>query len=75
MLFPTLFVVPVFLIAALTLLGTRVKILRRYERAAVFTLGRFQKVRDPGLVLLITLSKKWCEWICVFGTSRSPARM
>jgi len=30
-----------------------IKILREYERAVVFTLGRFQKVKGPGLVLLI----------------------
>jgi len=30
-----------------------VRILRQYERAVVFTLGRFQKVKGPGLVLLI----------------------
>jgi regulator of protease activity HflC (stomatin/prohibitin superfamily) len=30
-----------------------VKILREYERAVVFTLGRFQKVKGPGLVILI----------------------
>jgi regulator of protease activity HflC (stomatin/prohibitin superfamily) len=30
-----------------------VKILRQYERAVVFTLGRFQAVKGPGLVLLI----------------------
>ena len=30
-----------------------VKILRQYERAVVFTLGRFQGVKGPGLVLLI----------------------
>jgi regulator of protease activity HflC (stomatin/prohibitin superfamily) len=30
-----------------------VKILRQYERAVVFTLGRFEKVKGPGLVLLI----------------------
>ena len=29
------------------------EILREYERAVVFTLGRFQKVKGPGLVLLI----------------------
>jgi regulator of protease activity HflC (stomatin/prohibitin superfamily) len=43
-------------IAALILLfGTlsAVKILRQYERAVVFTLGRFDKVKGPGLVLLI----------------------
>jgi hypothetical protein len=30
-----------------------VRILREYERAVVFTLGRFEKVRGPGLVLLV----------------------
>jgi len=30
-----------------------VKILREYERAVVFTLGRFQRVQGPGLVLLV----------------------
>ncbi|MDR3374611.1 MAG: slipin family protein [Ancalomicrobiaceae bacterium] len=30
-----------------------VRILRQYERAVVFTLGRFEGVRGPGLVLLI----------------------
>jgi regulator of protease activity HflC (stomatin/prohibitin superfamily) len=30
-----------------------VKILREYERAVVFTFGRFQKVMGPGLVILI----------------------
>ena len=35
------------------LIGATVKILRQYERAVVFTLGRFQRVKGPGLVLLI----------------------
>jgi regulator of protease activity HflC (stomatin/prohibitin superfamily) len=38
---------------ALLVLTTAVKILRQYERAVVFTLGRFEAVRGPGLVLLI----------------------
>ena len=38
---------------ALALIRATVKILREYERAVVFTLGRFQKVKGPGLVLLI----------------------
>ena len=29
------------------------KILREYERAVVFTLGRFERVKGPGLVLLL----------------------
>jgi len=30
-----------------------VRVLREYERAVVFTLGRFEKVKGPGLVILI----------------------
>jgi len=35
----------------ITLITASVKILREYERAVVFTLGRFQKVKGPGLGL------------------------
>lgn len=44
---------PIALVVILTLIMASVKILREYERAVVFTLGRFQKVKGPGLVLLI----------------------
>jgi regulator of protease activity HflC (stomatin/prohibitin superfamily) len=46
-------VLPIFLIAAFLVITATVKILREYERAVVFTLGRFQRVKGPGLVLLI----------------------
>ena len=48
-----MFVIPVVLIVAFGLITATVKILRQYERAVVFTLGRFQGVKGPGLVLLI----------------------
>ena len=35
------------------LLATSIRILREYERGVVFTLGRFWKVKGPGLVLLL----------------------
>ena len=40
-------------VAVILLLAVAVKILREYERAVVFTLGRFSRVRGPGLVLLV----------------------
>jgi regulator of protease activity HflC (stomatin/prohibitin superfamily) len=40
-------------IIALFCAGRTVKILREYERAVVFTLGRFSGVKGPGLVILI----------------------
>ena len=44
---------PFILIIGLFLLSSTVKVLREYERAVVFNLGRFQRVKGPGLVLLI----------------------
>ena len=46
-------IIPVVVVAAFILVTATIKILREYERAVVFTLGRFQKVKGPGLVLLI----------------------
>src|SRR5690554_4968513 len=42
------------LIAALVviLLYNTIKVLKEYERGVVFFLGRFQKVKGPGLILL-----------------------
>ena len=51
--FLSLSIIPAILFVALILITASVKILREYERAVVFTLGRFQKVKGPGLVLLI----------------------
>jgi regulator of protease activity HflC (stomatin/prohibitin superfamily) len=44
---------PLAVIVVVVLLFSAVKILRQYERAVVFTLGKFQGVKGPGLVLLI----------------------
>jgi regulator of protease activity HflC (stomatin/prohibitin superfamily) len=48
-----LYITPAVLLTAFVLIGASVRILREYERGVVFTLGRFQKVKGPGLVLLI----------------------
>jgi regulator of protease activity HflC (stomatin/prohibitin superfamily) len=50
----------VFPVAVLLLIlfGMSVRILREYERAVVFQLGRFWKVKGPGLVLLIPAVQK-----------------
>jgi regulator of protease activity HflC (stomatin/prohibitin superfamily) len=48
--------IPIFslpLVVILALLATAIRILREYERGVVFTLGRFWKVKGPGLVILI----------------------
>jgi len=48
-----LYAVPVALALLLFVVTASVKILREYERAVVFTLGRFQRVKGPGLILMI----------------------
>lgn len=47
------YALPLIAFFALSLFITSVKVLREYERAVVFHLGRFRKVKGPGLVLLI----------------------
>jgi regulator of protease activity HflC (stomatin/prohibitin superfamily) len=50
-LFPNLVTVAIALIALL--LFSAIKILREYERGVIFFLGRFQKVKGPGLIIVI----------------------
>ena len=45
---------PFVCFVVVVLLFASVRILREYERAVVFTLGRFERVKGPGVVLLIT---------------------
>ena len=51
----TSFIILYILIFVLALLALSIRILREYERAVVFTLGRFSGVRGPGLILIIPL--------------------
>ena len=46
------FLAPIILVIAL-LLALSVRIMREYERAVMFTLGRFTGVKGPGLILMI----------------------
>jgi regulator of protease activity HflC (stomatin/prohibitin superfamily) len=52
MLFSTLYLIPVVAVAAFVFIRATFKVLREYERAVVFTFGRFQRVKGPGLILL-----------------------
>ena len=42
-----------FLILLLFVLANSLRVLREYERAVVFRLGRFVGARGPGLIILI----------------------
>lgn len=44
---------PVIIVLLLVLLVASLRILREYDRAVVFTLGRFTGVKGPGLIILI----------------------
>ena len=45
-------------VLALVILPQIIKIMREYERAVVFRLGKFHKVKGPGLILLIPFIDK-----------------
>src|ERR1039458_4769066 len=47
------YLIPLALFVVIVCLAASVRILLEYERSVVFTLGRFQKVKGPGLVLLM----------------------
>lgn len=49
----SLYVIPIALILAFVIIQASVRILREYERAVVFTLGRFQSVMGPGLMFMV----------------------
>lgn len=50
------YMAPVFLLLAIII--SAVRILREYERGVIFFLGRFQKVKGPGLIIVIPLIQK-----------------
>ena len=43
----------IFGVAVILLLSQMIKILKEYERGVVFFLGRFKKVKGPGLIILV----------------------
>jgi len=51
--FTPLALTPFIVVIVLVFIASAVKILRQYQRAVVFTLGKFDGVKGPGLVLLI----------------------
>ncbi|WP_022727295.1 slipin family protein [Fodinicurvata sediminis] len=51
--FLDLIIYPVIAVLLLVLLAASLRILREYDRAVVFTLGRFTGVKGPGLIILI----------------------
>ena len=50
---PLLAIYPVILIVLLAAAGSAIRVMREYQRAVVFTFGRFTGVKGPGLFLLV----------------------
>src|SRR5438477_2042202 len=49
----------IILIIILVILASSFKVLREYQRGVVFMLGRFWKVKGPGLILIIPIIQQW----------------
>ena len=45
----------VLVAAVLAVIASALRVLREYERAVVFLLGRFQSVKGPGLIIIIPI--------------------
>ncbi|MBT2971763.1 MAG: hypothetical protein B6D72_10475 [gamma proteobacterium symbiont of Ctena orbiculata] len=55
----TLYFYAVILFLIVTFLASALKILREYERGVVFMLGRFWKVKGPGLIIIIPVIQQF----------------
>ena len=44
---------PVILVVVLLIASSSIRVMREYQRAVVFTFGRFTGVKGPGLFLLV----------------------
>ncbi|WP_022850004.1 slipin family protein [Limisalsivibrio acetivorans] len=51
----------VLLILVVLLIANGIRILREYERAVIFRLGRFSGVRGPGLIIVIPIIEKMAK--------------
>jgi len=50
------YLTPAIILAVI--IGSAIRILREYERGVIFFLGRFQKVKGPGLIIVIPVIQK-----------------
>jgi len=48
----------IIIAAAIVVLSNMIKILKEYERGVIFFLGRFQRVKGPGLIILVPFVQK-----------------
>ena len=48
---------PIFIFLILLVWST-IKVMREYERAVVFLLGRFWKVKGPGIIIIVPVRRE-----------------
>jgi regulator of protease activity HflC (stomatin/prohibitin superfamily) len=53
-----LLIYPVILVAILAVAGSAIRVMREYQRAVMFTFGRFTGVKGPGLFLLVPYAQQ-----------------
>ena len=72
----SLFTSAVPLLAIVALAAYSIRILREYERGVVFQLGRFWRVKGPGLVIIIPFIQQMVRMLvrASLSLSRLPAR-
>jgi len=51
----SLYFISTVVVLLVLLLANTIKILREYERGVIFTLGRFDKVKGPGIIIVIPI--------------------
>ncbi len=54
----SLLIYPVILIAVVAFFSSAIRVMREYQRAVVFTFGRFTGVKGPGLFLLVPYAQQ-----------------
>src|SRR5436305_502795 len=55
---PIVLVYPVRLLLVVAIASSALRVMREYQRAVVFTFGRFTGVKGPGLILLVPIMQQ-----------------
>ena len=53
------YIIPVLLLFAIII--SAIRILKEYQRGVIFFLGRFQKVKGPGLIIVIPVIQQMTD--------------
>ena len=68
-----IFVIVVVILFAIVL-ASAFRVLREYERGVVFMLGRFQRVKGPGLIIIIPILQQMIRVTCAPSSWTCPRK-